>query len=83
VYIVSDEPSGVPDLRFVYSKGVFIKNGAENEAARLPTDEDIKVISTKEAKKMFGTGAQIIDGVTVSCPSHFSFNLGSSLSFDT
>ncbi|KAF8349216.1 hypothetical protein F5887DRAFT_1233451 [Amanita rubescens] len=64
VYIVSDQPSEVPDLRFVYSKGLFIKNGAENEAARLPTDEDIKVISTKEAKKLFGTGAQIIDGVT-------------------
>jgi hypothetical protein len=74
VYIVSDEPSQVPELRFVYSKGLFIKNGAVNEAARLPTDEDIKIISTKEAKKLFGTGAQIIDGVTVSCPPRFSFN---------
>lgn len=73
MYIVSDEPSQVPELRFVYSKGLFIKNGAVNEAARLPTDEDIKIISTREAKKLFGTGAQIIDGVTVSCPPCLGF----------
>jgi hypothetical protein len=71
VYIVSDEPSEVPELRFMYSKGHLIKNGKENVTARLPTDEDIRVVSKKEARKLFGTGAQIIDGVTVSCPFYF------------
>lgn len=49
----------------MYSKGLFIENGKEAEASRLPTNEDIQVISTKEAKKLFGTGAQIMDGVSV------------------
>lgn len=63
VYIVSDQPQQVPDLQFVYSKALRIENGLEKELERLPTDEDIKVISTSEAKKLFGTGAAIIDGV--------------------
>ncbi|KAF8909010.1 hypothetical protein CPB84DRAFT_1744094 [Gymnopilus junonius] len=50
VYIVTDHPSSIPDVRFIYSKAVDIKPGAEAEAERLPTDEDIKVISTKAAK---------------------------------
>jgi hypothetical protein len=66
VYIVSDKPSEVPDLQFVYSKAYRILNGVDNELARLPTDEEIRVISTQKAKELFGTGAQIIDGVTVS-----------------
>ncbi|KAF8630885.1 hypothetical protein AX17_005243 [Amanita inopinata Kibby_2008] len=64
VYIVSDDANQIPDLQFVYSKAHFIKNGAENETARLPTDDDIRVVSTNDAKGMFGTGAQILDGVT-------------------
>ena len=74
VYIVSDEPSEVPELQYIYSKGHDIKNGKENVTARLPTDEDIQVISTKEARKLFGAGAQIIDGVTVS-RSYFCLSL--------
>ncbi|TFK20596.1 hypothetical protein FA15DRAFT_707948 [Coprinopsis marcescibilis] len=63
VYIVSDEPATVPDVQFIYSKGLFIENGATAEESRIPTDEDIQVISTKEARRLFGTGAQVIDGV--------------------
>ncbi|PFH53395.1 hypothetical protein AMATHDRAFT_79208 [Amanita thiersii Skay4041] len=65
VYIVSDEPNQVPDLQFVYSKAHFIENGPEKEAARLPTDEDIRLINRKEARKLFGKAAQILDGVTL------------------
>ncbi|KAG6845116.1 hypothetical protein H0H87_000543 [Tephrocybe sp. NHM501043] len=63
VYIVSDEPSMVPNVTHIYSKGFFIENGAEAVASRVPTDEDIRVISTKEAKTLFGTGAHLLDGV--------------------
>lgn len=66
VYVVTDEPDKAPDIQFMYSKALFIDPGAEAEAARLPTDKEIRIISTKEAKQLFGTGAQIIDGVTVS-----------------
>lgn len=65
VYIVSDEPTAVPDVQFIYSKGLFIENGATAEEARLPTDKEIRVISTHEARRLFGTGAQVIDGVNV------------------
>ena len=65
LYIVSDRPSLVPDIRFIYSKALFIKEGRAAEQSRLPTEKEIRVISTKEAKKLFGIGAQIIDGVTV------------------
>ncbi|KAF8158227.1 hypothetical protein B0H34DRAFT_797639 [Crassisporium funariophilum] len=64
VYIVSDQPAAVPDVRFIYSKAIFIKDGQESEPERLPTDEEIRVISSKQAKKLFGTGAQTIDGNT-------------------
>ncbi|GLB38269.1 putative protein of unknown function (DUF563) [Lyophyllum shimeji] len=63
VYIVSDEPTKVPNVTHIYSKGLFIENGIEAQASRLPTDEDIQVISSKEAKTLFGTGAHRLDGV--------------------
>jgi hypothetical protein len=50
----------------MYSKGLPISEGKEAEDSRLPTAEDIQIISSKQAKTLFGTGAQIIDGVTVS-----------------
>ena len=49
----------------MYSKGVEILPGKEAEDSRLPGDEDIRIIGTAEAKERFGTGASIIDGVTV------------------
>jgi len=65
LYIVSDEPRTVPDVRFIYSKGIFILPGPEAAETRIPSEEDIRIISSSEAKKLFGTGAQIMDGVTV------------------
>jgi len=65
VYIVADDASKVPDVQFIYSKALYIEEGAKAEEARLPTDEDIRVINTLEAKRLFGTGAQIIDGMNV------------------
>ncbi|KAJ7695740.1 hypothetical protein B0H17DRAFT_930445 [Mycena rosella] len=64
VYIVSDEPQKIPDRAAMYSKGVDIELGAEAERARLPDDKDMRIVSTKEARALFGTGAQILDGVT-------------------
>lgn len=64
--MVSDTPDKVPPISKMFSKGIFIKEGKEEEDKRLPDEKDIRVISTKEARALFGTGAQIIDGVTVS-----------------
>lgn len=66
MYIVSDEASTIPDVQFIYSKGQDILPGAAAEEERLPTDNEIRVINTREARRLFGTGAQLIDGVNVS-----------------
>ncbi|KAJ7457674.1 hypothetical protein B0H11DRAFT_2063041 [Mycena galericulata] len=64
VFIVSDEPHRIPDVTAIYSKGVDIEIGEEAERSRLPDDNDIRIISTAEARALFGTGAQLLDGVT-------------------
>ena len=65
IYIVSDTPEEVPDRRYMISTGVFIENGPEAEARRVPTDKEMRVISTEEAHHMFGMEAERLDGVTV------------------
>ncbi|KZT66543.1 hypothetical protein DAEQUDRAFT_730102 [Daedalea quercina L-15889] len=64
VYIVSDEPDTIPDRRRITSTSVFIENGPIAEAGRIPTDKDMRVVSTEEAKRLFGTDAARLDGVT-------------------
>ncbi|KAK7048117.1 hypothetical protein R3P38DRAFT_2687295 [Favolaschia claudopus] len=65
VYIVSDVPSSIPNVSAIYSKGIDIELGREAELARLPDDTDIRVISTGQARRLFGKGAQFLDGVTI------------------
>lgn len=65
VYIVTDSPSTIPDLSSIYSRGIYILPGRENEPLRLPTDEDICIINPTQAKQLFGSGIQTIDGNTV------------------
>lgn len=64
VYLVSDEPETFPDRRFMTSPGINIENDPDKVAARQPTDKDMRIISTAEAKKLFGTGANRVQGVT-------------------
>ena len=71
LYVVSDEPDAIPDRRRIISTGIFIENGPIAEAERIPTDKDMRVISTEEAKRLFGTDTARLDGVTV-CLSHAS-----------
>ncbi|KAK7021199.1 hypothetical protein R3P38DRAFT_2965519 [Favolaschia claudopus] len=73
VYVVSDDPSSVPDIESMYSKGLEIFPGKEAEDSRLPGDEDIRIISTTEASTLFGTGAALIDGVTYLVNDHPQF----------
>jgi len=65
VFLVSDEPGTFPDRKFITSTGTIIDNGPEMARARLPTDNDTRIISTSEAKKHFGNGANRIQGVAV------------------
>lgn len=63
-YIVTDHPESVPDRRFLTSTALPISNGNEAQAQRLPTDKDMRIISTDEARKLFGTQADRLDGVS-------------------
>ncbi|TFY74287.1 hypothetical protein EWM64_g9724, partial [Hericium alpestre] len=64
LYLVTNEPHIIPDRKFMISKGIPIENGAEAEAARLPSDREMQIITQDEAKKLFGTGANRMQGVT-------------------
>ncbi|EPS95320.1 hypothetical protein FOMPIDRAFT_1043637 [Fomitopsis schrenkii] len=64
LYIVTDEPETVPELKRIMSTGIFIENGPVAQANRIPTDKDMRVISTEEAKRLFGVDASRLDGVT-------------------
>jgi hypothetical protein len=63
VYLVSDEPETFPDRKFMTSSGAIIEDGKID--VRLPSDKNMRIISTSAARKLFGTGANRIQGVTV------------------
>lgn len=48
------------------STGIELRNDAESVAARLPTNHEMRIISIEEARELFGDGATLVDGVTVS-----------------
>ena len=48
------------------SSAIFITNDPEDIPRRAPTDKQMRVISTAEARQLFGTEAERLDGVSVS-----------------
>ena len=72
VYVVTDEPDKFPVRENMTSNAGKIQGGIPGEKLRLPSDRDMRIIGRREAKYLFGTGASIIDGVTV-CLSRISF----------
>jgi hypothetical protein len=83
VFLVSDQPEKLPDRKNITSNAGKIQGGLVGEQMRLPNDKHMRIIGTKEAKQLFGTGASIIDGVTVDL-AHSAFilrNNDSSCSF--
>ena len=65
LYVVTDDPASVPDRNFIISTALRIANGPIEAAKRIPTDKELRVISTTDAKTLFGSGADVLDGVTV------------------
>jgi len=66
VYIVTDDPKSVPPLHEITSAGHPILKGPEEAQHRIPTDQDIQVISPEDADQKFGKTALWLEGVTVS-----------------
>ncbi|KAJ7600474.1 hypothetical protein C8J56DRAFT_813276 [Mycena floridula] len=67
IYVVTNEPEKAPNTTLMFSNGIFILPGPEAIIERFPTEKDIRIIGTKEAKTLFGSGAVIVDGVTWLC----------------
>ncbi|KAI0938832.1 hypothetical protein AcW1_001531 [Taiwanofungus camphoratus] len=63
-YVVSDHPETIPDRSLMTSTALFIENGPVAEAARMPTDKEMRIISTNQARLLFGEDAERLDGVT-------------------
>ena len=66
VYIVTDDPKSVPHLHEITSTAHPILTGPEEVQHRIPTNEDIQVISPEEADQRFQKTALRLEGVTVS-----------------
>lgn len=64
MYIVTDEPETFPERRMMVGSGYIVLNGADEVAKREPTDKDMRIVSTNEARQLFGTFANRLDGVT-------------------
>ncbi|KAG1716205.1 hypothetical protein ID866_945 [Astraeus odoratus] len=64
VYVVNDDPDAVPPRERITSAGIRVEPGDATFASRLPTDREMRIISTEEAKGLLGTSAEVIDGVT-------------------
>jgi hypothetical protein len=64
LYIVTNNGSAFPELRHMTSTGYPVFNSEEEVAKREPTDRDMKIISVREAGKLFGTSGSRVEGVT-------------------
>lgn len=67
-YVVTDNPEEVPDLKLIISSGIYLTSGPADELKRLPTEKDLRVVNPDEARKLLGTQAERLDGVTVRPP---------------
>jgi hypothetical protein len=72
-YVVTDYPASVPDIIYMTSNGLAIYSGPEAAKSRLPSDRDLRVISTTQAQSLFGSSAESIDGITVSHKGNLDF----------
>ena len=52
---MTSEPELIPELRYITSSGVDLKNGPEEPTRRLPSDKDIRVVSPAEARALFNS----------------------------
>ena len=66
---MNDNPESIPDRKYMISTGIFIENGVEEERKRIPTDKEMQIIDTDTARRLFGTHAERLDGVSV-CDNH-------------
>ena len=57
VFIVTSRPNSIPDILMITSTGLPAENTPENIAARIPTSDDMAIITPEEARDMWGGDA--------------------------
>jgi hypothetical protein len=66
IFIVVDRAEGLPDRPMVVSNGLRIEAGEQAAQERLPSDDDLRIITPKEARTLFSTpSAEMLGGTTV------------------
>ena len=66
VFIVTDEPTSIPDRKLLTSSGYPLGNSVEEVAKRTPSDRDMQIISSAKAAELFGSYASLLEGTSVS-----------------
>lgn len=61
IYIVTDKPRLFPELRMMTSTGAKIETGPDTTE---PTEKDLRIITVKQAKELFGQQAGSVSGVS-------------------
>lgn len=64
-YVVTENAEEVPDLKLVISSGIYLTSGPADELKRLPTDKELRIIDPDQARKVLGSQAERLDGITV------------------
>lgn len=64
IYVVTDSPELVPDAKEIFSTGQKLLPGNINLPELEPTEKDFKVISTRDARHLFGPCSIRINGVS-------------------
>lgn len=64
LWVVTETPADFPVMRLMTSTGLPANGDPGNEAAREPTGEELKYISTKEARDMWEDRIWEMDGMT-------------------
>lgn len=64
VFVVTDFPSSIPNRLTITSTAVDIFNGEDAVNSRTPGNREMRVVSTDQAQRLFGSSAELMDGVT-------------------
>ncbi|KAG8929799.1 hypothetical protein FRC01_003755 [Tulasnella sp. 417] len=64
LYIVTDNPSEWPAIRMMTSTGLPSENTPGNAESREPTDKEMRIISMKDAEKLWGKRVWPVNGVS-------------------
>ncbi|CCM05354.1 uncharacterized protein FIBRA_07568 [Fibroporia radiculosa] len=64
LYVVTDHPQSIPDRSHMISNAIFIEDGPYYPEKHAPSDQEMRIIDTNEARRLFGLSAERLDGVS-------------------